>query len=113
MRIVDPIEHRDPGHDPTDTSGWVRMSTATWDRFESRLRRACAKKSVRTPFSVRMSDGFMFQTGTGEPRFTMRSRSAHGDRALTSMDLFQVGDAVIGGQLEVDGDIVAALAARK
>ncbi|WP_157734910.1 SAM-dependent methyltransferase [Pseudofrankia inefficax] len=89
------------------------MSTATWDRFERRLRRAYAKRSLRTTFTVQMSDGFTFQVGDDQPRFSMVSRSAAGDQALTSMDLFQVGDAFIGGTVEVEGDVVAALASRK
>jgi len=60
-----------------------------------------------------MSDGFKFQVGADQPRFAMVSRSAAGDQALTSMDLFQVGDAFIGGAVEVEGDVVAALASRK
>jgi cyclopropane-fatty-acyl-phospholipid synthase len=89
------------------------MSTATWDRFERRLRQAYAKRSMRTTFTVQMSDGFTFQVGEGEPRFSIASRAAAGDKALTSMDLFQVGDAFIGGSVEVEGDVVAALAARR
>ncbi|WP_238441173.1 cyclopropane-fatty-acyl-phospholipid synthase family protein [Frankia sp. AgW1.1] len=89
------------------------MSTATWDRFERRLRQACAKRSIRTTFTVQMSDGFTFQVGDDEPRFSITSQAAAGDKALTSMDLFQVGDAFIGGAVAVDGDVVAALASRK
>jgi len=89
------------------------MTTATWDSFERRLRRAWAKKSVRTPFTVTMSDGFTFRIGDGEPRFSITSRSPVGDRALSSMDLFQIGDAFIDGTIEVAGDVVAALISRK
>jgi len=89
------------------------MSASTWDRFAEKLRQASRKKSVRTPFGVRMSDGTSFRVGDGEPRFWLESRNAAGDRALSSMDLFQVGDAFIAGAFDIDGDVVAAFAARK
>ncbi|MBL7500374.1 class I SAM-dependent methyltransferase [Frankia sp. CNm7] len=89
------------------------MSASTWDRFTGKLRRACQKKSMRTPFGVRMSDGYSFQVGDGEPRFWLESRSSAGDRALSSMDLFQVGDAFIAGALDIQGDMVTAFASRK
>ncbi|WP_007518460.1 MULTISPECIES: class I SAM-dependent methyltransferase [Pseudofrankia] len=89
------------------------MSTSTWERFAKKLRQASQRKSVRTPFGVRMSDGSSFQVGDGEPRFWLESRGSAGDRALSSMDLFQVGDAFIAGAFDIDGDVVAAFAARR
>lgn len=83
------------------------MSTSTWERFAKKLRQASQRKSVRTPFGVRMSDGSSFQVGDGEPRFWLESRGSAGDRALSSMDLFQVGDAFIAGAFDIDGDVVA------
>jgi cyclopropane-fatty-acyl-phospholipid synthase len=89
------------------------MVTASWDRFERRLRRTCEKKAVQTAFTVRMSDGYSFQVGDGSPRFELHCTSPAGDRAVSSMDLFQIGDAFIAGTVEVSGDVVEALASRR
>jgi cyclopropane-fatty-acyl-phospholipid synthase len=51
--------------------------------------------------------------GTGEPAFTVTIRDLEGGEALASLDQFQIAIAYLNGHLDLDGDLVTALAMRK
>jgi len=51
--------------------------------------------------------------GSGEPAFTVTIRDVQGGEALASLDQFQIAIAYLDGHLDLDGDLVTALAMRK
>jgi cyclopropane-fatty-acyl-phospholipid synthase len=51
--------------------------------------------------------------GTGEPAFTVTIRDVQGGEALASLDQFQIAIAYLNGHLDLDGDLVTALAMRE
>ena len=51
--------------------------------------------------------------GDGPPRFTVDIRTAAGRRAIASFDELAICEAYIAGDLDFDGDMVAALGARQ
>jgi cyclopropane-fatty-acyl-phospholipid synthase len=63
-------------------------------------------------FSVRPPDGQPHTFGPDEPQFTISVHSERGAQALASLDQLRVAMAYLDGDLDVDGDIVAALAMR-
>jgi cyclopropane-fatty-acyl-phospholipid synthase len=64
-------------------------------------------------FSVTTLAGDKHTFGNGEPAFTLSVLSAAGAKALASLDQLQVAVAYLRGQLDVDGDVMAALKMRK
>ena len=47
--------------------------------------------------------------GAGAPAFCLRVRNERGGAALRSMDELRIGEAYLDGDLDLDGDLVAAL----
>ena len=64
-------------------------------------------------FAVRPADGPAHVFGPGDPAFTLSVADERGARALGSMDQLQVAIAYLKGWLDLDGDLVTALAMRK
>jgi cyclopropane-fatty-acyl-phospholipid synthase len=64
-------------------------------------------------FAVRFSDGDCHVFGDTEPAFSIAGLDRHGDRALASLDLLQIGDAFINGSLDIEGDILTAMSVRR
>ncbi|MFD7658906.1 class I SAM-dependent methyltransferase [Actinosynnema sp. NPDC059797] len=64
------------------------------------------------PFAVRVTSGRTFEVGPGDPRFTLVARDRRGEEALASLDQFRVAIAYLEGWLDVEGDLVSALAMR-
>lgn len=65
------------------------------------------------PFEVVTRDGRTHSFGGDQPLFTLVARDEPGQRALISLDQLQVALAYLGGHLDVEGDIAAALSIRK
>jgi cyclopropane-fatty-acyl-phospholipid synthase len=63
------------------------------------------------PFAVR-ADGQVRRLGPGEPRFTLVAASEKGAAALRSVDLLAVASAYLDGDLELEGDLIAAIGMR-
>ena len=64
-------------------------------------------------FAVQTPDGQTRAFGPDQPGFTIRINDNEGIRALSSMDQLQVALAYLHGHLDVDGDMMSALATRK
>jgi cyclopropane-fatty-acyl-phospholipid synthase len=62
-------------------------------------------------FAVR-SDGRQQTLGPGQPRFTLVSTSEKGNAALRSLDLLAVASAYLDGDIELEGDLIAAIGMR-
>src|SRR5690349_10996938 len=65
-----------------------------------------------TSFAVRTVSGKVFEVGPDEPLFTFAAYHPRGEKALASLDQFQIGVAYLEGWLDVEGDLTAALAMR-
>ncbi|WP_245816732.1 class I SAM-dependent methyltransferase [Lentzea albidocapillata] len=63
-------------------------------------------------FAVRTASGKVFEVGPDEPRFTFAASHTRGEKALASLDQFQIGVAYLEGWLDIEGDLTAALAMR-
>lgn len=63
-------------------------------------------------FTLRTEDGASHTFGSGTPAFAIVARSASGLSALGSLDVSRVAEAYMLGDLEVDGDMLSALALR-
>jgi cyclopropane-fatty-acyl-phospholipid synthase len=66
---------------------------------------------AEVPFAVRLN-GQVRQLGPGDPRFTLIATSDKGVAALESLDLLAVATAYLDGDVELDGDVVAAIGIR-
>ena len=64
-------------------------------------------------FAVQTPQGPKHTFGPDRPLFTIIANDDEGARALSSMDQLQVAMAYLHGHLDVDGDMMAALAMRK
>ncbi|MFL5384958.1 MAG: SAM-dependent methyltransferase [Longimicrobiaceae bacterium] len=65
------------------------------------------------PFAVRAADnGRPHGFGTGAPRFTIVVNTPRGASSLASMDALAVATAYLNGDVDVEGDFVAAINAR-
>jgi cyclopropane-fatty-acyl-phospholipid synthase len=83
---------------------------AAVDSLEKRYR-SYFGPGEEVPFAVR-SDGQLRKLGPGEPRFTLVSTSEKGNAALRSVDLLAVASAYLDGDLELEGDLIAAIGMR-
>lgn len=64
------------------------------------------------PFAVRFRTGPPSVFGDGEPEFTIVATDETGEKALASLDQFQVAVAYLEGHLDIDGDMQSALSIR-
>jgi cyclopropane-fatty-acyl-phospholipid synthase len=60
------------------------------------------------PFAVRF-DGRMQRFGPGEPRFTLIANTQKGASALGSLDLLAVTAGYLDGDIDLEGDFIAAI----
>ncbi|MFC0505218.1 class I SAM-dependent methyltransferase [Micromonospora costi] len=68
------------------------------------------------PFEIVVGNGATHRFGVTEtvpPRFSLVVRDGVGHRALRSLDQLQVAMAYLGGHLDVEGDLAAALTMRR
>ena len=63
------------------------------------------------PFAVRFN-GTERRLGTGEPRFTLVATNPKGTAALGSLDIVSVAGAYLDGDVELEGDLIAAIGIR-
>jgi cyclopropane-fatty-acyl-phospholipid synthase len=60
-------------------------------------------------FTIRLPDGALVTLGTGEPAFRVDVRRPAGLRALRSAHQLRIADAYIRGDIDIEGDILAAM----
>lgn len=77
----------------------------------NRRYQAYAASRFAKPFEVNVA-GSSHVIGDGEPKFTIVANDARGTRALASLDRIQIATAYIDGQLDLEGDMIAALSMR-
>ena len=63
-------------------------------------------------FAVQPLHGPLHVIGSGPPAFTLTVRHPHGEKALGALDQFGIASAYIDGQLDLDGDVLAAMLMR-
>ena len=64
------------------------------------------------PFELRLPGGGRWTIGDGEPAFAVAAASERGRRALAALDELAVAEAYMDGDLDLEGDLLAALKAR-
>lgn len=69
--------------------------------------------SAARPFELRLPDRTSWRIGEDEePAFTVRIASDEGRKAMESLDELSVAEAYMNGDLDIEGDMLAALKAR-
>jgi cyclopropane-fatty-acyl-phospholipid synthase len=74
-----------------------------------------ARRSGRAdpaPFAIRVDDGPAHLIGEREPAVTLVVRGRRGLDALHGLDLVEIGQAYLHGDLDIDGDVSRALSLR-
>lgn len=75
--------------------------------------RAFFAPGQEVPFAVRAADnGSTHRLGPGEPRFTLVANTPAGAAALASLDALAVATAYLNGDIDVEGDFLAAIHVR-
>jgi len=75
--------------------------------------RAFFARGEEVPFAVRAAgDGSVHRFGPGEPRFTLVVNNPRGVSALASLDLLGVTTAYLNGDVDLEGDFLAAINVR-
>jgi cyclopropane-fatty-acyl-phospholipid synthase len=87
------------------------MSSADLSTLARRHRAYAATHSAPS-FAVQFRSGPPSVFGDGEPEFTIVALDEAGEKALSSMDQFQVAVAYLEGHLDVEGDMQSALSIR-
>jgi cyclopropane-fatty-acyl-phospholipid synthase len=90
-------------HSPTDGSGTAKGHVA---------RVLSALSNPPVPFSVHLPDGSHAHVGQGPPQFSIRLRSRSALRALSSLHQLRIANAYIAGEIDFEGDVLAAMALR-
>jgi cyclopropane-fatty-acyl-phospholipid synthase len=75
-------------------------------------------KSVPTsrgsvPFALRLPEGPLHTFGPGDPAFTLTLNNDHAVAALSSLDQNTIAEAYMNGSIDLDGDVLHALALRE
>lgn len=92
------------------TSGEPQLVVALRERYRQHLENAGAWAH---PFELRLDDRSSWSIGSGgEPAFTVTIVGEAGRRALEAFDELAVAEAYMDGELEIEGDMLAALKAR-
>jgi cyclopropane-fatty-acyl-phospholipid synthase len=60
-------------------------------------------------FDIQLPDRQRLQIGKGEPAFSVRVNNRQGLAALKSLDEVHIGEAYLNGDIDLEGDLVAAL----
>lgn len=61
------------------------------------------------PFALRVEDGTLYTIGDGSAAFTVALASSAGRRALASLDELSIAEAYMRGELDIEGEMLAAL----
>jgi cyclopropane-fatty-acyl-phospholipid synthase len=86
--------------------------TSVISALDKRYRRYFAHR-LPVSFAVQTPQGQRHTFGPDQPLFAIAANDDEGARALSSMDQLQVALAYLQGHLDIDGDMMAALAMRK
>lgn len=70
------------------------------------------KDQPDVPFAVRDGNGSARVFGSGEPAFTLIARNTRGVSALASLDLFDIATSYVEGDIDYEGDFLAAVGIR-
>jgi cyclopropane-fatty-acyl-phospholipid synthase len=81
-------------------------------RITERYHALTADHADPVPFAIRVGDGPAHHVGGREPAFTIVVRGRSGLAALRGLDLFEVGQAYLRGDLDIDGELSRALSLR-
>jgi len=60
-------------------------------------------------FEIRLPNGPLLRAGTGELAFCVDVRNERGLSAIKSLDELRIGEAYMNGDIDLEGDLVAAL----
>jgi len=83
------------------------------DALRERYRLLLAAGGWARPFELRMPDRTSWSIGDGgEPAFALKVASDEGRSALASFDELAIAEAYMDGDLDIEGDMLAALKAR-
>ncbi len=93
---------------PAETSNLKSPSTNAHGSWLPRVAGAGAKVS----FGLHSPDGSRIQVGDGVPAFELYVRNRVGLRALQSVNELRVAEAYIQGDIDIEGDFVAAMSLR-
>src|ERR1044071_7671549 len=77
--------------------------------FERKIAGLADSLPAGVAFEYQPLDGPPQLIGAGAPAFRLRVRSGRGAAALRSLDELRLGEAYLDGDLDLDGDLVAAL----
>lgn len=87
-----------------------RLVTTLRQRYGRELTRP---EGMARPFELRLPDRSRWPIGDGgEPAFTVTARTAEGLAAMEALDELAVAEAYMAGDLDIEGDMLAALKAR-
>jgi cyclopropane-fatty-acyl-phospholipid synthase len=75
--------------------------------------RSMAPATETIPFALRSSDGPVHKFGGNEPRFTIVLNNAQAVAALSTLDQSLITEAYLAGNIDLEGDIMGALALRE
>ncbi|HEX6202582.1 MAG TPA: class I SAM-dependent methyltransferase, partial [Thermoanaerobaculia bacterium] len=83
-------------------------------RLRERWERVAAAGGAARPFDLRLPDRTSWRVGGegGEPAFTVAAVGEPGLAALAALDELAVAEAYMDGELDIEGDMLAALEAR-
>jgi len=96
-------------HDPRPGAPPARaFRTAPRERTIAALRRLAGQADGST-FRLVSPDGTAVDFGKGQPAFTLRVRRPSGLDALASLDALTIAHAYMEGDLDLEGDLMAAL----
>src|SRR5437667_238849 len=99
-------------HEPTLTLP-ARQPLSGWaGALERALAAVAGDLPAGAAFEVELPGSPARQFGPGAPAFRLVVRSQGGLRALASLDELRIGEAYLNGDLDLEGDLVAALCLR-
>lgn len=65
------------------------------------------------PFALRLTEGPLHTFGPGDPAFTLTLNNDRAVAALSSLDQNKIAEAYMSGSIDLDGDVLDALALRE
>jgi len=92
---------------PSSPRAWG-LRVAARERTIAALDRL-ARQTGGSAFRLVPPDGMAIDFGKGEPAFTLRAHRASAIDALTSLDALTIAHAYMDGDLDIEGDVLAAL----
>jgi cyclopropane-fatty-acyl-phospholipid synthase len=81
--------------------------------LERRLRLLSRALPAASGFELRLPDGNEVRLGGGDVAFRIHAATPHAMNALASLDELRISEAYMDGDLDIEGDLLAALSLRK